>query len=146
MSFFKREKCVGATRERDGQKKDWHGIVSAERKRIVGRRKKATGETGKAYQTGFQITEVIPSVIDSPIATYRISVGSSWEGNYKGERERRPCERWSERKRDVCGRKRIEKSETPREDNEEGNEKREGAIYYDRSFFHSRISLDDRWD
>lgn len=24
--------------------------------------------------------------------------------------------------------------------------KREGAIYYDRSFFHSRISLDDRWD
>lgn len=53
------------------------------------KKKKATGETGKAYQTGFQITEVIPSVIDSPIATYRISVGSSWEGNYKGERERR---------------------------------------------------------
>lgn len=95
MSFFKKEKRVGATRERDGQKKDWHGIVSAERKRIVGRKKKKKqrGETGKAYQTGFQITEVIPSVIDSPIATYRISVGSSWEGNYKGERERRPCER-----------------------------------------------------
>jgi len=57
--------------------------VSAERERIVGRKKKSNG--GKAYQTGFQITEVIPSVIDSPIATYRISVGSSWEGNYKGE-------------------------------------------------------------
>lgn len=51
--------------------------------RIVGR-KKQRGKTGKAYQTGFQITEVIPSVIDSPIATYRISVGSSWGGNYKG--------------------------------------------------------------
>lgn len=36
---------------------------------------KGKEETGKAYQTGFQITEVIPSVIDSPIATYRIS---SW--------------------------------------------------------------------
>lgn len=24
--------------------------------------------------------------------------------------------------------------------------KREGAIYYDRLFFHSRIPLDDRWD
>jgi len=44
------------------------------------------GETGKAYQTGFQITEVIPSVIDSPIATYRISVGPSRQGNYKGGR------------------------------------------------------------
>lgn len=80
-------------RERDGQRKDWHGIVSAERKRFVGRKKKKQRgggrETGKAYQTGFQITEVIPFVIDSPIATYRISVGSSWEGNYKGERERR---------------------------------------------------------
>jgi len=56
--------------------------------------KKSNGrKTGKAYQTGFQITEVIPSVIDSPIATYRISVGLSWEGNYKGEEMRR--ERWT---------------------------------------------------
>lgn len=71
--------------------------------RIVGRKKKkATGETGKAYETGFQITEVIPSVIDSPIATYRISLGSSWEGNYNGSGEDAPA-RWEERKREVCG-------------------------------------------
>lgn len=50
--------------------------------------KKQRRKTGKAYQTGFQITEVILSVIDSPIATYRISVGSSWEGNYKREETR----------------------------------------------------------
>lgn len=94
---LKRKNVVAARRDA-GQRRDWRGIVSAcERERIVGRReKKATrrgreggegeGETGKAYQTGFQITEVIPSVIDSPIATYRISVGSgSWEGNYKRE-------------------------------------------------------------
>lgn len=81
--FFKKRNA-DAARERDGQRKDWHGIVSAERERIVGRKKSNRGKTGKAYQTGFQITEVIPSVIDSPIATYRISVGLSWEGNYKG--------------------------------------------------------------
>lgn len=61
-------------------------------------------ETGKAYQTGFQITEVIPSVIDSPIATYRISAGSSREGNYKGggRVEKREMDRRGERKRGVC--------------------------------------------
>jgi len=64
--------------------------------------KKQRGKTGKAYQTGFQITEVIPSVIDSPIATYRISVGSSWEGNYKGEETRREMGRGSKRKRARC--------------------------------------------
>lgn len=42
-------------------------------------------EEREAYQTGFQITEVILLVIDSPIATYRISLGSSWEENYKRE-------------------------------------------------------------
>lgn len=67
--------------------------------------KKQRGKTGKAYQTGFQITEVIPSVIDSPIATYRISVGSSWEGNYKGEetgaRERDGRER--KKASEMCG-------------------------------------------
>lgn len=76
--------------------------MSAERERIVGRKKAAEGgKTRKAYQTGFQITEVIPSVIDSPIATYRISVGSSWEGNYKGEEMDRGSER--KRARDVWG-------------------------------------------
>lgn len=82
LSSFKKD--VGAS----GQRGDWHGIVSAERANCW--KKKATGKTGKAYQTGFQITEVIPSVIDSPIATYRIS-----EGNYKegGKKAREMCER-----------------------------------------------------
>lgn len=88
-----------------GQRKDWHGIVSAERANCW--KKKATGKTGKAYQTGFQITEVIPSVIDSPIATYRISVGSSWEGNYKrgGEDAREMVRGRKESARCVCGRR-----------------------------------------
>lgn len=91
--------------------------------------KKATGETGKAYQTGFQITEVIPSVIDSPIATYRISVGSSWEGNYKGERERCAArERWGERKRDVCGENGIERSAKHEDNEEREREKRRSGI------------------
>lgn len=42
-------------------------------------------EAEEAYQTGFQITEVILFVIDSPIATYRISFGPSCEENYKRE-------------------------------------------------------------
>lgn len=84
--------------------------------RIVGR-KKQRGKTGKAYQTGFQITEVIPSVIDSPIATYRISVGSSWEGNYKGgEEDAREMVRGREESaRYVCGRvSGVKRSETER--------------------------------
>lgn len=77
--------------------------------------KKQRGKTGKAYQTGFQITEVIPSVIDSPIATYRISVGSSWEGNYKGEKTRREMDRRSEGKRVRCvGERAGERNETER--------------------------------
>lgn len=77
--------------------------------------KKQRGKTGKAYQTGFQITEVIPSVIDSPIATYRISVGSSWEGNYKGEKTRQEMDRGSGRKQARCVRERAgERNETER--------------------------------
>lgn len=56
-------------------------------------------EAGEAYQTGFQITEVILFVIDSPIATYRISLGSSWE-NYKRDEVSKPERRkweWSTR-------------------------------------------------
>lgn len=52
------------------------------------RKNEAWEEEREAYQTGFQITEVIPLVIDSPIATYRISLGSSWEENYKREGSR----------------------------------------------------------
>lgn len=89
-----------SVRGRDGQRKDWHGIVSAapvNGSELLEGKKKQREETGKAYQTGFQITEVIPSVIDSPIATYRISAGSSWEGNYKrGGRETRARERQTE--------------------------------------------------
>lgn len=79
-------------------------------------RKKQREETGKAYQTGFQITEVIPSVIDSPIATYRISAGSSWEGNYKrggGEEGRTHARRQTlrERKKARCVRAEEEEEE-----------------------------------
>lgn len=49
------------------------------------RRRLEKEEAREAYQTGFQITEVILLVIDSPIATYRISLGSSREENYKRE-------------------------------------------------------------
>lgn len=87
----KRETPRRGARERDDQK----GKIGMElcppsaSELLEGRKKKATRrKRGKAYQTGFQITEVIPSVIDSPIATYRISVGSSREGNYKGEETR----------------------------------------------------------
>lgn len=60
--------------------------MSGERKKKSGGKKRRTMEEEReAYQTGFQITEVILLVIDSPIATYRISLGSSWEENYKRE-------------------------------------------------------------
>lgn len=54
-------------------------------KRGRGRTRKKQKKSREAYQTGFQITEVIPFVIDSPIATYRISLGSSQPENYKGK-------------------------------------------------------------
>lgn len=99
--------------------------------------KKQWGKTGKAYQTGFQITEVIPSVIDSPIATYRISVGSSWEGNYKREER---CERWSEgakeSERDVWGRNGRE--EQNRKITEKADEEKKEMVYYEKGrSFHS---------
>lgn len=63
--------------------------MSGERKKKSGGKKRRTMEEEReAYQTGFQITEVILLVIDSPIATYRISLGSSWEENYKREGSR----------------------------------------------------------
>lgn len=89
-------------RRANGQRKDWHGIVLAERANCWKKKKKTTEETGKAYQTGFQITEVIPSVIDSPIATYRISVGWSWGGNYKREETRARDRPREESKREMC--------------------------------------------
>lgn len=75
-------------------------VLEGEKKSNAARRGgRGERKRGKAYQTGFQITEVIPSVIDSPIATYRISVGSgSWAGNYKREETRaraRERERWT---------------------------------------------------
>lgn len=82
--FFKKEEFRrGARARRPKERLAWNCVRRA--RANCWKKKSNGGKTGKAYQTGFQITEVIPSVIDSPIATYRISVGSSWEGNYKGE-------------------------------------------------------------
>lgn len=102
--------------------------------------KKQRGKTGKAYQTGFQITEVIPSVIDSPIATYRISVGSSWEGNYKGVETQ--SERWTEEakesERDVWGEEGGREERNRKITDENGKKrmkkKRKEVVHYERSF------------
>lgn len=50
----------------------------------------------------------------------------------------------------MCGENGIERS-AKHEDNEESERKKKGkkgrnAVYYERSFFHSRIPLDDRRD
>lgn len=138
--FFKKRNA-GAARERDGQRKDWHGIVSAERERIV--RRKKQGKTGKAYQTGFQITEVIPSVIDSPIATYRISVGSSWEGNYKGRRDAaRDGPRERKKASEMCGEER--ERETKQKDNRENGWKKKGNGILRKVVLSTRVQLDDQ--
>lgn len=140
-------------RGRDGQRKDWHGIVSAapvNGSELLEGKKKQREETGKAYQTGFQITEVIPSVIDSPIATYRISAGSSWEGNYKrgGRETRARARQLRERKKAKCVRAEEEKRyrkerNTYREITKKADEKQgKKAIemfYYERSFFLSYL-------
>lgn len=101
LSFFKKRNA--SARRESGMAKGKIGteLCPPSESELLEEKKATGGETGKAYQTGFQITEVIPFVIDSPIATYRISVGSSWEGNYKGERERRVA--WEmERKKARC--------------------------------------------
>lgn len=116
---------------------------------LLEEKKSNRGKTGKAYQTGFQITEVIPSVIDSPIATYRISVGLSWEGNYKGEETRREMDRGSERKRARCvGEVARERGSKQKDNGESGwrrrKKKRKRYITKGRSFcpYTARLSRD----
>lgn len=86
--FLEKEKCPRGVRVRRPKGKIGMELCPPSASELLEGKKGNAEETGKAYQTGFQITEVIPSVIDSPIATYRISVGSTREGNYKREETR----------------------------------------------------------
>lgn len=136
--FFKKEECRrGARARRPKERLAWNCVRRA--RANCWKKKSNRGKTGKAYQTGFQITEVIPSVIDSPIATYRISVGLSWEGNYKGEETRREMDRGSERKRARCvGEVARERGSKQKDNGESGwrrRRKKKETVYYERSFF-----------
>lgn len=142
--FFKKKNAGAARRESETAKGKIGMELCLPSESELLEEKKQRGKTGKAYQTGFQITEVIPSVIDSPIATYRISVGSSWEGNYKGEETRREMDRGSERKRARCV-GRSGKEERNRKITEKADvKKKKGNGTLRKVVLSTRIQLDDR--